>query len=100
MSEVQWCQLCREHVEDVEPAKVRGGKMLMVCTQCRSHFEEKVKVEWGRHADFQYYWDLGKPILKPPARHVTSKLLGVRLGRDGVAKLRAAGFTLWEVKDE
>jgi hypothetical protein len=94
----QYCELCQRKVDEVEPARVRDGEMKMVCTECRSFFDERTKVQWGRMSS-QYYWDLGLsrvPILKSG---YPRKFVELRLSQEVISILRASGY-LVVVRDE
>lgn len=70
----------------------------MTCLQCRKHFTEKVKVQWGKFP-FQYYWDLGASkvplaVSGPKRPHL------MYLTKQQVAWLQAAGYVLREDKED
>lgn len=100
MADNQYCELCHQWVDDVEPAKVRGGELVMVCTRCRSYFDSRVKVRWGRHQDFQYYWDLGASPVTPTTRGIPRKFVEVNLTKEAISVLRAAGFVVVSVENK
>jgi len=97
---LQWCEVCHQLVDDVEPARLRGRHLMMVCLSCRRHFEGRIKVQWGKY-QFQYFWDLGASKVPLAGRGPRRPYL-MSLTKQQVAWMSAAGYTytLREEEDE
>ena len=88
---LQWCELCRELVEEVDPCCFRGGEIINVCHSCQKFFPVKLQTQWGRY-EFQCYWDLGPLPLPPPMTTGKKRIFHAFLTKRQVAQLRASGY--------
>jgi hypothetical protein len=96
---LQWCELCRELVQEVSPCCCTGKQLIMACPACLKHFPDKIQAQWGRY-DFQFYWDLGRAPLPAPQLG-KKKIFHAYLKEYQVALLRASGYELQkEITDE
>lgn len=91
MEKIQWCELCRDLTHDVEPARVRGGPLIMVCEKCLRTFPDKQKMQWGS-APFQYYWDLGNIKLCEGSGYRRPYIVNINYRQ--LVRFRAAGYVL------
>lgn len=94
----QYCELCRRDVEDVEPARLRGKPIIMVCKTCLSAFPGRVKANWGRE-QYQYFWDLRSSLVPLSNGLRGTHEFEIRLSGKQVVQLRAAGYLLRRCKD-
>jgi len=92
MTKLQWCEICSQLVEDVEPARLRGRHLMMVCQECLKTYRKKDKAQWG-HEQWKYYWDLGlSPV--PLAGGGYRRPFTVTLSKEQVVWMQAAGYIL------
>ena len=86
----QWCEICQELVDDVDPARLRGRHLIMACQACLKHFPKKVKAQWGVE-QWKYFWDLG-PSAVPLAGGGYRREYTLTLTREQVVFMKAAGY--------
>ena len=92
MTKLQWCEICAQLVDDVEPARLRGRYLIMVCQICLKSYPKKVKAQWG-HEQWKYYWDLGNsPIQLAGGGY--RRPYEVTLTKQQVVWMQAAGYIL------
>lgn len=92
----QWCEICSELVEDVDPARLRGSHLIMACQACLKFFPKKLKAQWGKQR-WKYFWDLGYSRI-PLAGGGHRRPYTVTLTQQQVVWMKAAGYLL--VKEE
>ena len=98
MTKLQWCEICSQLVEDVEPARLRGRHLIMACQACLKLFEKKIKAQWGTE-QWKYFWDLG-PSPVPLAGGGYRRPFTLTLTKEQVVFMQAAGYILVKLEDE
>ena len=99
---LQWCELCKQEVHEVDPAKCRGfSHLIMVCPECRKEFPDRQRVWWGQE-QYKYYWDLGSTPIIPVINYSTKDRVWyeIECTKQQMLWLRAAGYELILVKKE